>query len=217
MPTPRLLNLANRKTGSPESIQLTQKALDNGWADPKHRKLIIDAISASKHMPSAAKVLAALDDPDAEVKGAAERAAKAMRIQKIEDKTPKLMTLKPEEALAAVLKEKGDIGARRANLHQSHLRGLPHRQGDRSRKKARISATSRRPTSAPIWRRTSSIRTRPSPRASPARLITLKDGTQQMGFITLEGANEVKLRNIAAQEFTFEDEGHRKRDKLPSP
>ncbi|MFM7604271.1 MAG: heme-binding protein, partial [Prosthecobacter sp.] len=104
-----LLNLANRKTGSPESIQLTQKALDKGWADPKHRKLIIDAISASKHMPSAAKVLAALDDPDAEVKGAAERAAKAMRIQKIEDKTPKIMTLKPEEALAAVSKEKGNV------------------------------------------------------------------------------------------------------------
>ena len=87
-----LLNLANRKTGSPESMQLSQKALDTGWADAKHRKLIIDAISASKHMPSAGKVLTALDDSDTEVKGAAERAAKAMRIPNTEGKTPKRTT-----------------------------------------------------------------------------------------------------------------------------
>jgi putative heme-binding domain-containing protein len=48
-----------------------------------------------------------------------------------------------------------------------------------------------------------------------SEMITLKDGTQQMGFITLEGANEVKLRNIASQEFTFKTADIKDRQKLP--
>lgn len=209
-----LLNLANRKTGSPESIQLTQKALDKGWADPKHRKLIIDAISASKHMPSAAKVLAALDDPDAEVKGAAERAAKAMRITKIEDKTPKLMTLKPEEALAAVLKEKGNVALgeqifTKATCVACHT--VKETEAQKGPYLGNIAQTYKRPDLAQnILDPNKTIA-----QGFASEMITLKDGTQQMGFITLEGANEVKLRNIASQEFTFKTADIKERQKLP--
>ncbi|MCX6836994.1 MAG: discoidin domain-containing protein [Verrucomicrobia bacterium] len=209
-----LLNLANRKTGSPESIQLTQKALDKGWADPKHRKLIIDAISASKHMPSAAKVLAALDDADAEVKGAAERAAKAMRITKIEDKTPKLMTLKPEEALAAVLKEKGNVALgeqifTKATCVACHT--VKETEAQKGPYLGNIAQTYKRPDLAQnILDPNKTIA-----QGFASEMITLKDGTQQMGFITLEGANEVKLRNIASQEFTFKTADIKERQKLP--
>ena len=209
-----LLNLANRKTGSPESIQLTQKALDKGWADPKHRKLIIDAISASKHMPSAAKVLAALDDPDSEVKGAAERAAKAMRIQKIEDKTPKIMTLKPEEALAAVLKEKGNVALgeqifTKATCAACHT--VKETEAQKGPYLGNIAQTYKRPDLAQnILDPNKTIA-----QGFASEMITLKDGTQQMGFITLEGANEVKLRNIASQEFTFKTADIKERQKLP--
>jgi putative membrane-bound dehydrogenase-like protein len=209
-----LLNLANRKTGSPESIQLTQKALDKGWADPKHRKLIIDAISASKHMPSAAKVLAALDDPDAEVKGAAERAAKAMRIQKIEDKTPKIMTLKPEEALAAVLKEKGNVALgeqifTKATCVACHT--VKETEAQKGPYLGNIAQTYKRPDLAQnILDPNKTIA-----QGFASEMITMKDGTQQMGFITLEGANEVKLRNIASQEFTFKTADIKERQKLP--
>ncbi|MFO1439184.1 MAG: discoidin domain-containing protein [Verrucomicrobiaceae bacterium] len=209
-----LLNLANRKTGSPESIQLTQKALDKGWADPKHRKLIIDAISASKHMPSAAKVLAALDDPDAEVKGAAERAAKAMRLQKIEDKTPKIMTLKPEEALAAVLKEKGNVALgeqifTKATCVACHT--VKETEAQKGPYLGNIAQTYKRPDLAQnILDPNKTIA-----QGFASEMITLKDGTSQMGFITLEGANEVKLRNIASQEFTFKTADIQSRQKLP--
>jgi putative heme-binding domain-containing protein len=209
-----LLNLANRKTGSPESIQLTQKALDKGWADPKHRKLIIDAISASKHMPSASKVLAALDDPDAEVKGAAERAAKAMRITKVEDKTPKLMTLKPEQALAAVLKEKGNVALgeqifTKATCVACHT--VKETEAQKGPYLGNIAQTYKRPDLAQnILDPNKTIA-----QGFASEMITLKDGTQQMGFITLEGANEVKLRNIAAQEFTFKTADIKERQKLP--
>jgi putative membrane-bound dehydrogenase-like protein len=209
-----LLNLANRKTGSPESIQLSQKALDKGWADPKHRKLIIDAISASKHMPSAAKVLAALDDPDAEVKGAAERAAKAMRITKIDDKTPKIMTLKPEEALAAVLKEKGNVALgeqifTKATCVACHT--VKETEAQKGPYLGNIAQTYKRPDLAQnILDPNKTIA-----QGFASEMITMKDGTQQMGFITLEGANEVKLRNIASQEFTFKTADIKERQKLP--
>ncbi|HCN30200.1 MAG TPA: heme-binding protein [Verrucomicrobiales bacterium] len=209
-----LLNLANRKTGSPESIQLTQKALDKGWADPKHRKLIIDAISASKHMPSAAKVLAALDDPDAEVKGAAERAAKAMRITKIEDKTPKIMTLKPEEVLAAVLKEKGNVALgeqifTKATCVACHT--VKETEAQKGPYLGNIAQTYKRPELAEaILDPNKTIA-----QGFASEMITMKDGTAQMGFITQEGANEVKLRNIAAQEFTFKTADIKERQKLP--
>jgi putative heme-binding domain-containing protein len=210
-----LLNLANRKTGSPESIQLTQKALDKGWADPKHRKLIIDAISASKHMPSTAKVLAALDDPDAEVKGAAERAAKAMRITKIEDKTPKIMTLKPEEALAAVLKEKGNVALgeqifTKATCVACHT--VKETEAQKGPYLGNIAQTYKRPDLAQnILDPNKTIA-----QGFASEMITMKDGTSQMGFITLEGANEVKLRNIASQEFTFKTADIKERQKLPT-
>lgn len=209
-----LLNLANRKTGSPESIQLTQQALDKGWAEPKHRKLIIDAISASKHMPSAAKVLAALDDPDAQVKGAAERAAKAMRLQKIEDKTPKIMTLKPEEVLAAVLKEKGNVTLgeqifTKATCVACHT--VKESEAQKGPYLGNIAQTyKRRELAEAILDPNKTIA-----QGFASEMITLKDGTSQMGFITLEGANEVKLRNIAAQEFTFKTADIKERQKLP--
>ncbi|MBL9118202.1 MAG: ThuA domain-containing protein [Verrucomicrobiaceae bacterium] len=209
-----LLNLANRKTGSPESIQLSQKALDKDWADPKHRKLIIDAISASKHMPSAAKVLAALDDPDAEVKGAAERAAKSMRLSKIEDKTPKIMTLKPEEALAAVLKEKGDLALGEQIFSKATCIACHTTRESEPQKGpylGNIAQTYKRPELAQnILDPNKTIA-----QGFASETVTLKDGTMQMGFITLEGAEEIKMRNIAAQEFTYKTKDIAKRDKLP--
>jgi putative heme-binding domain-containing protein len=48
-----------------------------------------------------------------------------------------------------------------------------------------------------------------------SELFTLKDGNQQMGFITLESADSVKIRNIASQEFTYAVKDITKRDKLP--
>jgi len=209
-----LLNLANRKTGSPESIQLSQKALDIGWADPKHRKLIIDAISASKHMPSAAKVLAALDDPDAEVKGAAERAAKAMRLQKIEDTSPKLASLKPEQVLGAVLKEKGDVSLgeqifTKATCVACHT--VKETEAQKGPYLGNIAQTYKRADLVEnIWDPNKTIA-----QGFASEAVTLKDGTQQMGFITLEGAEEIKLRNIAAQEFTFKTADIQVRQKLP--
>jgi len=209
-----LLQLANRKAGSPESIQLSQRALDLGWAEPKKRKLIIDAISASKHMLSAAKVLAALEDADAEVRGAAERAAKAMRLQKIEDTTPKIASLKSEAVLATVLSQKGDAALgelifSKATCVACHT--VRESEAQKGPYLGNIAQTyKRRELAEAIWDPNKTIA-----QGFASEAITLKDGTVQMGFITLEGAEEVNLRTIAAQEFTFKTGDIKERQKLP--
>lgn len=209
-----LLNLAARTTGSPESRELSQKALDHGWQEAKRRAQIIDAISAIKHMASAPKVIAATDDPDPKVKEAANRAMKAMRLTKVEDKTPKLATLKPEEVIAIVLQTKGDLALgeqifTRATCIACHT--TKESEAQKGPYLGNIAQTYKRPELAQnILDPNKTIA-----QGFASELITMKDGTQQMGFITLEGASEVKLRNIAAHEFTFKTTDIKERQKLP--
>ena len=47
-------------------------------------------------------------------------------------------------------------------------------------------------------------------------MFTLKDGSAQMGFVTFESAEQVKVRNIAGQESTWKTSDIAKRDKLPN-
>ncbi len=209
-----LLHLAARKTGSPESIQLSQKALDIGWADVKRRKQILDAIGLIKHQPSAAKVLAALDDTDPAVKKAAESAAKAMRLSREKDTTPLVSTLKPEDVLAQVIKMKGDVatGERvftKATCIACHT--TSQEQPPKGPYLGNIAQTYKRPDLAlNILDPNKTIA-----QGFASEVITMKDGSAQLGFITLESADTVKLRNVAAVEFSFKTSDIAKRDKLP--
>ncbi|MEN3940913.1 discoidin domain-containing protein [Prosthecobacter sp. SYSU 5D2] len=209
-----LLHLAARTTGSPESRELSQKALDRGWQEPKRRIQIIDAIASLKHQASAPKILSALDDPDSKVKAAAERAAKTMKLTRVVDTTPKLATLTPEAAIAAVLKTKGDISLgeqvfTRATCMACHT--VKESEAQKGPYLGNIAQTYKRAELAQnILDPNKTIA-----QGFASEMITLKDGTQQMGFITLEGSAEVKLRNIAAQEFTFKTADIKERQKLP--
>lgn len=211
-----LLYLAARNSGSPESKELSAKALDHGWqSDAKRRIQIIDAIALVKHQASASRVLLALEDPDPKVKDAATRAAKAMKLTKVEDKTPKIGTLKPEDALAAVLGTKGDaaLGEQifaRATCVACHT--TKESEAQKGPYLGNIAQTYKRPDLAQnILDPNKTIA-----QGFASELISLKDGTPaQMGFITLESATEVKLRNIAAQEFTFKTADIKERQKLP--
>ena len=209
-----LLHLAARTTGSPESRELSAKALDAGWTDPKRRRQILDAITSVKHQASAPRVRAALGDADAGVRQAAERAAKTLRLSTTEDKTPKLASLKPEQILSAVLAAKGDAALgeqifQRATCSACHT--VKESEAPKGPYLGNIAQTYKRPELAQnILDPNKTIA-----QGFTSELITLKDGTQQMGFITLEGAAEIKLRDIAAREFTFPTTSIATRQKLP--
>lgn len=210
-----LLYLAVRKSGSPESIQLSQKALDEGWKDAARRKQIVLAIGFAAHQASAAKVLSALDDSDPAVQKAAQETAKAMRITKVEDKTPKIATLNSEEVLAVVLKEKGDVSLgqqvfTRATCVACHT--VSESEAQKGPYLGNIAQTYRRPDLGQnILDPNKTIA-----QGFATELVVMKDGTTQMGFITLEGPTEIKMRNIASQEFVFKTADIKERQKLPT-
>ena len=210
-----LLNLSARTSGSPESRELSQKALDLGWQDTQRRIQILEAIGSVKHQAAAPKVLAAMDDADPKVKAVANRTAKALKLTKVEDKTPKIATLTPEATIEAVMKTKGDLALgeqlfTRATCVACHTTTME--QAQKGPYLGNIAQTYKRAELAQnILDPNKTIA-----QGFASELITMKDGTQQMGFITLEGANEVKLRNIAAQEFTFKTADIKERQKLPT-
>jgi putative membrane-bound dehydrogenase-like protein len=210
-----LLSLAVRKTGSPEAREMSQKALDAGWADAKRRFQIINAVVKIKSHAMDDKILAAISDSDPRVVNAAQNAVKSLKLtRKGEDKTPKIGSLKPEDALTAVLKTKGDkaLGEQiftKATCIACHT--TKESEAQKGPYLGNIAQTYKRPELAQnILDPNKTIA-----QGFASEVITLNDGTQQLGFITLESADSVKLRNVASQEFTFAVKDIKNRQKLP--
>ncbi|MBX7212138.1 MAG: discoidin domain-containing protein [Verrucomicrobiaceae bacterium] len=211
-----LLNLAARTTGSPEAREMSLKALDAGWADAKRRVQIIRAAEKSKSHLLDAKISAAANDSDKDVAKVAKQAVNSLKLKAIaEDKTPKVGTLKMEDAIAQVLKTKGDKALGEALFTKMTCvacHTTSQNQPQKGPYLGNIAQTYKRPDlAANILDPNRTIA-----QGFASELVTLKDGTQQMGFITLEGAAEIKMRNIAAQEFTYKTSDIKTRTKLPT-
>jgi len=210
-----LLNLSARKTGSPESAELSRKALDNGWKDVKRRAQILKAVALLKHSPYADKVLASLDDADKSVAAAAQNAAKAMKLEKKTAASgPLISTMKPEDVIAQVIKTKGDVELGE-QLFTRQTCVACHTTKETEAQKGpylgNIAQTYKRPELAQnIIDPNKTIA-----QGFATEVFYLKDGNAQMGFITLEGADSVKIRTITAQEFTFATKDISKREKMP--
>lgn len=211
-----LLNLATRTTGSPEAREMSLKALDAGWADAKRRVQIIHAADKSKSHAIDAKILAAMDDADKEVAKAAKQAANSLKLKAIAaDKTPKVGTLKPEDAIAQVLAMKGDKSLGEALFTKMTCvacHTTSQSQPQKGPYLGNIAQTYKRPDlAANILDPNKTIA-----QGFATNVITMKDGTIQMGFVTNEAGDKVTIRNIAAQEFTFTKTDIAKRDTLPT-
>ncbi|MFC5457461.1 DUF7133 domain-containing protein [Prosthecobacter fluviatilis] len=210
-----LLSLAARKTGSPEAREMSQKSLDAGWADAKRRLQIINAAVKTKSHAVDEKILAAVSAADAPTAKAAQNAVKSLKlVAKGEDKSPKVGALKPEDAIAAVLKMKGDVAIgeqvfTKATCVACHT--TKESEAQKGPYLGNIAQTYKRPELAQnILDPNKTIA-----QGFASEVITLNDGTQQMGFITLESADNVKLRNVASQEFTFAVKDIKSRQRLP--
>ena len=210
-----LLKLSDRQNGSPESKDLSAKALEHGWADTKRRVQILNAVRELRHNPYSEKVLAALDDADPEVAKAAKQAADSMGLKKqTEDKGPLIGTMKNEEVIAAVMKTKGDpkLGEQlftRTSCVTCHT--TSESQPQKGPYLGNIAQTYTREVLA------ESIL---DPNKAVAQgfmtnVITTNKGESQMGFVIAESADKVTIRNITGQEFTYEIKDIRTREKPP--
>jgi putative membrane-bound dehydrogenase-like protein len=211
-----VLVLSARKQGSPESRELSKKAAEEGWSQPGRRLQMLQALRLSKVREFDERVLAAVNDPDSTVAKAAVAVVKELKLKpKAEDKSPLVASLKPEEVIAAVMKSEGDVGlGEQVFVRQSctacHAASLQEAQ--KGPYLGNIAQTySRGELAANIIDPGKSIA-----QGFATEIFTLKDGSSQMGFVTLESAEVVKIRTMASQEFVLKSADITQRQKLPN-
>lgn len=208
-----LLKLSARKSGSPESIAETTKVLNTAWQNNKHRVLLLKVIADLKHNPYADKVLAALDDPDKDVVKAAEHAARAMKLEKKTAASgPLIATLTTADVIAQIMKTKGDVALGEQLYLRQTCNACHTVREDEPQKGPYLGNI------AQTYKRAELAESILDPNKTIAQgfatnLITTKDGQSQLGFVTFESANKVTIRNIAAQEFTFNTKDIQSREK----
>lgn len=208
-----LLALSGRKEGSPEARELSQKALEHGWEDGKRRIQILKAIKATGFHGFDDKVREAMEDSDADVATIAKATGESLKLEKKgEDKTPLVSTLKPDEVVAEVMKTKGSVSLGEQMFSRCvacHAVSLDEPQ--KGPFLGNIAQTySREELAANILDPGKTIA-----QGFATELFILKDGTSQAGFVTLESSDQVKVRNIQAQEFSWKTSDIEKREKLP--
>jgi putative membrane-bound dehydrogenase-like protein len=211
-----LLTLASRKTGSPEAREMSQKALDKGWDNPKRRVQIMNAAVKIKSHALDDKILAAVDDADKGTANSAKNAVKSLKIQKKgHNNGPLVGTLKPADVIAEVIKTKGDAALGEQLFTKQTCVACHTTNQDQPQKGpylGNIAQTYKRPDlAANILDPNKTIA-----QGFTTNVFTLKDGSQNLGFVTNESGDKVTIRTITAQEFTYKKSDIAKRDTLPT-
>jgi putative heme-binding domain-containing protein len=211
-----MLSLASRKGGAPESREMSAKAIDVAWENPKQRIALIGAAAKLKNHYLDGRIELAFSDSDASVVNAAKEAAKQLKIQiPGVDKTPKIGTLKSAEAIAAVVKMKGSASLGEAIFTKATCVACHTVSQDVAQKGpylGNITETYRRPELAEsILDPNKTIA-----QGFATNLVTAKSGAVVMGFVTDEAGETVTLRDIASQEHTFAKADIAKRENLPT-
>jgi putative membrane-bound dehydrogenase-like protein len=211
-----LLSLASRKGGSPESREMTAKTVEKGWQNPDHRVVLIHAAAAIKNRSLDDRIRIAMKDANSAIASAAKAAAKTLKIQATgADKTPKIATLSPEAALKQVIGHKGNAALGEAVFARATCTACHTVSQDEAQKGpylGNIAETYKRPELAEAII---------DPNKTIAQgfktvVITLKDGGIGMGFVTDEQGGQVTIRDIAAQEHTYQKSDITKREELPT-
>jgi putative membrane-bound dehydrogenase-like protein len=212
-----VLALASRTGGSPESRELSKKALDAGWSAPAQKAVLIAAAAKTKNRSLDDRILVAAKDPDPAVAKAAAAAIRDLKLQaRGEDKTPALGSLSPDKALEAVLAHKnGDVALGEA-VYARATCGACHTVSQSDKPKGPylgniVETYQRADLALNILDPNKTIA-----QGFATNLVTLKDGITMMGFVTDEQGEQVTLRDIAAQEHTFQKADIAKRETLPT-
>ena len=214
-----LLAISNRQNASSEIRDVAKRALDAGWANPKRRAQILQAMMLGESRVSRDKILEAVNDPDPTVAAAARRTAQVLRLDRGARRGPQpaaspvIEKLQPADVVAAVLKTTGDIKlgeelfTRQAcvNCHtvtaDQPLRGPFLGNIATTYKRAELAEAILLPNKTIA-------------QGFVTQHFELKDGTELDGFVTQEAAEQVTIRNATAQESLVRVKDISKRTKL---
>lgn len=207
-----LVALITRKNVGPEAKQQARANIDAGWGDAKRRKQVLEAIMDANTRDLADLVLKSAADADKEVAELAKTVAAKL---KLEPAGPAIETMKVEDVLAQVEKTKGDVEAGKQFFTQLSCvtcHTVDANAPQRGPFLGNITDTYRRKELAEMIL---------DPNKTIAQgfatvILTKKDGTTALGFVTEESAEKVKLRDIAGNESEIKTADIAKRDKLPT-
>jgi putative heme-binding domain-containing protein len=213
-----LLVLADGRKTPPEARESARNALNLGWTTATRRAQILRAVQWADHRQYKNKILEALNDPDAGVAQAARGAARTLRLDlaKLNSNPPAAQTLSGmnvSDVIAAVLKTHGQVKTGEelftrqgcVNCHTVRADEPP-----RGPFLGNLAATYKRPELA----ENILIPSKTIAQGFVGNHFELKDGTEYDGFVTLEAADKVVIRNTAAQEIIIPVKDIAKRDKL---
>ncbi|HUR57827.1 MAG TPA: c-type cytochrome, partial [Opitutaceae bacterium] len=215
-----LLHLANRKFGSPEARDSARKALDEGWNVPARRAQIIRAAGLARDSSRANAIVAALDDPDADVAAAAKATAatlkldpEAMRVE-AGQRSPLVASLAPPAVLDQVVALHGDRARGEQLFAQAGCVACHTVNKSEAQKGPFLGNISA------LYRRRELAEAIIEPNKTIAQgfithQFTMKDGTVKMGFVTREAADVVSIRNVTGQQDEVRLADVAKREHLP--
>jgi putative heme-binding domain-containing protein len=210
-----LIVTADSKNASEDVRKEASQAIEEGWKQPKRRAQILKAIALSEHRASRDRVLESLEDPDPSVAEAAKSTAHALRLdrERRRETSPLIGSLKAEETVRRVMNMHGDVklGAElftRQTCNNCHT--VSQSEALRGPFLGNI---------ATIYKRDELATAILLPSKTIAQGFTthhfeLKDGTDIDAFVVQEGAEHVKVRNVAAQEIDIKTSDIASRSKL---
>ena len=212
-----LLKLAEGKSVGPEATAHARAAIGDAWLDRGKKIALMDAAFWTRIPYLNDRIRTAMSDPDSGVASWASRAAGRLGIQKPgADTTPKIATLKPEDALArAVAYEKGNVALGEAVFTRATCSACHTVSEDATPKGPYLGSI------AKIYRRPELAEAILDPNKTIAQgfttnLFTLEDGSAKVGFVTDEAGDTVTIRDISSAQHTFKKSDIAKRDTLPA-
>ena len=207
-----LLMVSERRSASPEVKELAKVAVEKAWTANKVQML--KAIALTERAAFRDRVLAGMDDSDAEVAKAAREAARALRIDgQRARRAPKIESMSVPDVIAAVVKTKGDIETGKKLFTQQtcvNCHTVSDKEAQRGPYLGNIAATYKRPELA----ENILVPNKTIAQGFVANHFELKNGEEHDGFVTLEAADKVTIRDTNAQEFTLPVKDIVKRQKL---
>lgn len=208
-----ILRLSVNNDAPGEARAAALEFLQKLWNSPEGKKRLLNAIGKSKHRPSAANVLTALRDSDPSVQALAKEVAERLQVKPIADTTPKLLGMEGEEVIKQVVSLAGDrtlgeVTFAKANCASCHT--VDSSQKPRGPFLGNIAKTYKREELA----RNILDPNRTIAQGFKTEQFVMDDGQIYQGFVTVESAESITIRDIKGTETLLEASEIEQRTKV---
>ena len=212
-----LLHLSNAKGIGKEASHKSRRAIDKAWQDDQHKANLIQAAHRSSNPYLNNRIRLVTNHSDRKIQAWAKTAVGSLKIQPVgADKTAKISTLKPEEAIAKVIAyKKGDYALGEAIYTRANCSACHTTSNEEAPKGPYLGSI------ASILRRSDLAEAIILPNKTisqgfSTQIVSLKNGQSVMGFITDESGDSLSMRDISSKEHHFKKSEVTSRQKLPT-